>query len=553
MEGDMGQRVDQMEERLLQAMNNLMAARQADPGQSAAAIGAAATNRSSDVAREQGQAGNSGDASRFTAESSQSDRAKDNRKTDEDVDDTKAKSSTRPRSRGNRERDRGKRYNVGPRFSDSEDTEDLAQYAGMPWHQAGVRGRTKVRNAELFQMAQQAQEEQTYLQRELDIISEKRAKLRRDMTKADDEARRPGLHSQEYRQARDRAEAVSSELQIVTGRLADLAGRLRTMRDENTSRLQARRKELGCSSLDSVNAYGHPGTSTPFDIKAMPMFEGKPGEDPEEWEQRVRDLCHEYNLYGRKLNDFMDQRIGPNVKKAMQGFYLRPERERSDPSQWLSYFPLVYPVGAMQTHYMHQFTTLTQAKGMEYSVFLNQLRYAYAKAWPGSVALEHDPEGVKRIAYRFYEGMDVGPGGRVKTAAYMYFYMQLPEHLRKPPEELFATLLRVVQNSWELENVPALDGRGMGQEVKPRPAGTPVLPANPVPGSTCLHCGGSHLPRRCPQAAQNRKETLKMIVEDNAFEELPPADRDDLLEDTVAALAEIPEEQQRSIVCFELF
>jgi hypothetical protein len=167
MEGDMGQRVDQMEQRLLQAMGNLMA------GQQAGQVPTAANNLAADRGQanvvypedpfrnldDDGPANNplgGEDMSRHAnrANLNQGANANDEQTTNQ-----------RPRSRGNRERDRGKRYNVGPRFSDSEDTEDLAQYAGMPWHQAGVRGRTKVRNAELFQMAQQAQTEQADFER----------------------------------------------------------------------------------------------------------------------------------------------------------------------------------------------------------------------------------------------------------------------------------------------------------------------------------------------------------------------------------------------------
>ena len=87
--------------------------------------------------------------------------------------------------------------------------------------------------------------------------------------------------------------------------------------------VQAKRRELGCSSLDSSNGYGHPGTTVPFDIECIPFFEGKPEDDPEEWEERVRDLCAEYNLYGRKLIDYLNRRIGPKVIESMQGFNLR--------------------------------------------------------------------------------------------------------------------------------------------------------------------------------------------------------------------------------------
>jgi hypothetical protein len=417
----------------------------------------------------------------------------------------------------------------------------------MPWYQAGIRGRTKVRNAELFQMAQQAKEEQDRLQAELDEESARRAQIRRDLAQADAEARRPGLRTDQYRQARDRAEGLRSQLQTVSTRLADLANRLRVVKDGNVSSLQLRRKELGCSSLDSVNCYGHPGTSVPFDIKAMPMFEGKSGDDPEEWEQRVRDLCHEYNLYGRKLIDYMNQRIGPKVKHSMQGFNRKPENERSDPSQWLQFFRQIYSSATMCAHHMQQFDTMKQQDEASHHDFLNSLKYAYGKAWPDAAALEHDPAGVRRILNRFYQGMAPGPNGAIKQAVHLRFFMDIDDHLKKPPEEAFAALLKTAQAAWNLAYTPDIGGSGMTATAKP----TEITGATGSPAVRCLHCKGDHPTRRCPQAAVDRRETIKMLIESEAMDELPIDEREDVNEDVLMSLMEVKEVDGQEPLCFE--
>jgi hypothetical protein len=286
----------------------------------------------------------------------------------------------------------------------------------------------------------------------------------------------------------------------------------------------------------------------PFDVKAMPMFEGKPGEDAVEWEQRVRDLCHEYNLYGRKLIDYMNQRVGQDVRIAMQGFNLKSEKERSDPAQWLAYFRSIYASETMCTYYANRFETHMQQDPHNYPKFLNALRYAYFKAWPEANALEHDPAAMRRILMRFLGGMSPGPDGQIKKAVNHCFFMKITKHLKKPPEQAFRDLLAAVQEAYGLAYLPSIGGVGMSEALQ---AGVSQgLGQAPRP-MKCLHCQGNHPVRRCPKAARERQEAVKNLEEIGAFGELPLEDQEDLRENLVLALEEVNEVQEQELICFE--
>jgi hypothetical protein len=448
-------------------------------------------------------------------------------------------------SSNSRRRRRGKRkpklYNVGPRFSDDDEPEDLTNYVGMPWYQAGIRGRTRMRNAELYQLAQRGKEEQERLAQEYEDTRTRRNQLRRDRDKAEEEARRPGLRLERYRQARDRAEGIGNGLKEVENRLVDLANRLRTMEKDNAASLALRRKELGCSSLATINGYGHPGTKVQFDVKTMPMFEGKSGEDPQEWEQRVRDLCHENNLYGRALIGYMNQRIGPDVKKAMQGFSLKPGADRNDPSQWLEYFRSVYSPDTLQAHYEEEFKAATQKDPKNYDEFLNSLKYAYIKGHPTALPLEHDRQGVETILYQFFEGMDPGPNDIVRSSVFTTFFLNVDDYLQKPPEEAFMT--------------PDITGRVLvgGEKQRAPPRSTVTLPRRGSKTRKCNHCGSlDHLARRCPQAIAERRETVKEITEMQIVGELPTDEWNDLQEENSAELtSDVKEVEAQAALCFE--
>jgi hypothetical protein len=382
----------------------------------------------------------------------------------------------------------------------------------------------------LFQMAQQARCEQEDLKEEIDRMSEQRLGLRKDLRRAEQEMRQPGVRGDARDQARRRVDAIQAQVDQVSTRLSGLANRLRAMKDDNAAALQLRRREMGCSSLDSLNGFGHPGTTVPFDVKAMPIFEGRQGEDAVEWEQRVRDLCHEYNLYGRKLIDYMNQRVSQDVRTAMQGFNLKSEVERSDPSQWLAY------------------ETLMQQDEHNYPEFLNQLRYSYIKAWPDANALEHDPSAVRRILLRFLGGMSPGPDGQIKRAVNLCFFMKISKHLRKPPEQAFRDLLEAVQEAYGLAYLPSIGGVGMADPTKAGTTQGAGLPPKPM---RCLHCQGNHPVRRCPRAAKERQDTVKNLEELGVFSELQIEDQEDLREDLVLALEEVNEVQEQELICFE--
>jgi hypothetical protein len=445
--------------------------------------------------------------------------------------------------RGHKRRREARRYNVGPRFSDSDEADDLAAHV----YQHRARGRrTQRRNAELHKLAREARLHEEAQQQRVDHLKSRKAQLRADLTVAERDFDRAVPHSQQHVQLRGEVEALGEQFAGADAMLTALIAKVKEERDGRAAAMQLRRKVLGCSSLDSSNGYGHPGTMAPFDIECIPFFEGTLEDDPEEWEKQVRDLCAEYNLYGRKLIDYLNQRIGPNVIESMRGFNLKSEDERGDPSQWFAYFRQIHPMDIRRAYHRQRFQTLTQEDAANYQDYLNKLRHAYAKGWPDAVPLENDKEKVKDILCRFYNGMAPGPGEQIKESVRMCFFMKLDKYVQYPVEDVFAKLLETTQAAYRNMHILGIGGEGMVMWAE---AASGFHETALIAPARCLHCKKGHVAKRCHQAAESRRETLRMLYDANSMRELSDSDQEDIQEDVVRALVDEVDGQPE--LCFE--
>jgi hypothetical protein len=217
------------------------------------------------------------------------------------------------------------------------------------WYEPGARGRAgNTRNRDRHANRRQAKQEQQMsdaIRKKMDIV--------RSIDEIQKELNESGRDPKQYREDRMMLDDLHKELDQTINEISALFATKAREDQEKREALQRGTAER-CSSLGSPNAR-RDGSSRAFNFKFISMFRGIEKDDPEKWENEVRDIAQQYNLYGRNLIRMMELRITDEVKNEMKGFDMSSEEERRDPSAWFRHFRGIYSLDYTKSRWKKEF------------------------------------------------------------------------------------------------------------------------------------------------------------------------------------------------------